>query len=273
MLGQGKRGMRPGVVLLLKADEVNPNPNQPRRQFDARELQGLADSIRENGILQPLTVRRLPGGSYELIAGERRLRAARLAGLQQVPCLLAEADSERSAVLALVENIQRQDLGFFEEAEAIARLMAVHGFSQEQLARSLGRAASTLSNKLRLLKLPLELRAQITAAGLTERHARALLRITDPERQRDLCQRVIAKGLTVQETDKLIEAELHPLTGPKRPAIRLVRDVRIFVNTIQHAVDKMRSSGIDAVVEKAEAGEHMVYTVRIPKGEATRRAG
>ena len=271
--GHLKRGVKPGVVLLLTADEIVPNPSQPRRQFDTRELQNLADSIRENGILQPLTVRKRPGGGYELITGERRLRAAQLAGLKQLPCLLTDVSDERSAVLALVENLQRQDLGFFEEAEAIARLMEAHHIPQEQLARSLGKAASTLSNKLRLLKLPVDVREQINLAGLTERHARALLRIEDPEQQRDILQRVIARELTVQETDKLIDTVLS--TMPKRrPSIRLVRDVRIFVNTIHHAVDVMRNSGINAISEKSETDDFLVYTVRIPKeAVATRKAG
>jgi len=278
MLGKEKR-LKRGIVLLLTADEIQPNPNQPRRQFDTGELNGLADSIRENGILQPLTVRKQPGGIYELIAGERRLRAAQIAGLEQIPCLLTDVDDERSAILALVENLQRQDLGFFEEAQAIARLMKNYGLAQEQLARSLGMAPSTLSNKLRLLKLPPELREVINAARLTERHARALLRIADPLLQRDVLQRIVLQELNVQETDKLIEsilAEVRAAPHAKRRAsIRIVRDVRIFVNTIHRAVDTMRNCGIHAVSEKTETDEYLIYTVRIPKNTATglRKAG
>jgi len=274
MRGQAKQ--RAGAVLMLSADEILPNPSQPRRQFDARELQGLADSIRENGILQPLTVRRAPGGCYELIAGERRLRAARMAGLERLPCLLVEAGDGRSAVLALVENLQREDLGFFEEAEGIARLMETCDFTQEQMARQLGLAPSTLSNKLRLLKLPPELRAKIDAAGLTERHARALLRLEDTQARQQILSTIIAKHLKVQETDRLIDALLTSApVKPKRPTISLVRDVRLFANTIRHAVDAMRRSGIAALAETAENGEYLVYTVRIPKGDAVarRRAG
>ena len=257
-------------VLQLSVDEIQPNPNQPRRQFD--EIDSLAESIRENGILQPLTVRKVPAG-YELIAGERRLRAARLAGLAQVPCLLSDADDARSAILALVENLQRQDLGFFEEAEAIARLMKSYGLTQEQAARSLGMAASTLSNKLRLLKLPGALREQIAAAGLSERHARALLRITDPHMQRDVLQRVVQRGFNVQETDALVDSALAALQEKpaKRSYIRVVKDVRIFVNSIHHAVDAMRNSGIHAVSEKTENEEFLIYTVRIPKDASALR--
>jgi len=270
MRGHGK-GKKAGVVLMLSADEILPNRNQPRREFGAEELQSLADSIRENGILQPLTVRRSQGGCYELIAGERRLRAAQLAGLELLPCLLAEASDERSAVLALVENLQRQDLGFFEEAEGIARLMETCAFTQEQMAKSLGLAPSTLSNKLRLLKLAPELRAEIHRANLTERHARALLRLEEPQRGQVL-HTVVENHLNVQETDKLIDALLTatPAKQPRQrqPAISLVRDVRLFVNTIHHAVDVMRRSGIAALAETSESGEYLIYTVRIPKGSA-----
>jgi len=255
---------------MLSADEILPNRSQPRREFGAGELQSLADSIRENGILQPLTVRRSQGGCYELIAGERRLRAAQLAGLELLPCLLAEASDERSAVLALVENLQRQDLGFFEEAEGIARLMETCAFTQEQMAKSLGLAPSTLSNKLRLLKLSPELRAEIHCANLTERHARALLRLEEPQRQQ-VFHTVVENHLNVQETDKLIDALLTaPVKQPRQrqPAISLVRDVRLFVNTIHHAVDVMRRSGIAALAETSESGEYLIYTVRIPKGSA-----
>ncbi|MCL2300568.1 MAG: ParB/RepB/Spo0J family partition protein [Firmicutes bacterium] len=268
MRGQAKR-KKAGVVLMLSADEILPNPSQPRRQFDARELQGLSESIRENGILQPLTVRRAQGGCYELIAGERRLRAAQMAGLERIPCLLTEVSDERSAVLALVENLQRQDLGFFEEAEGIARLMKTCGLPQEQMARTLGLAPSTLSNKLRLLKLPPDLRAQIDGAGLTERHARALLRLDDEQQRRQVLATVVAKRLKVQETDKLIDSLLTAAPKPRRPAVTLVRDVRLFVNTIHHAVDAMRRCGIPALSDMAESGEYLVYTVRIPKGSAT----
>jgi len=279
----GKRNQRAGAVLLLAPGEILPNPYQPRRRFETKELESLADSILENGILQPLTVRKCEqGGGYELIAGERRLRAARLAGLQQVPCLLVQVSDERSALLALVENIQRQDLGFFEEARAIQRMMDAYGLTQEQMAKTLGKAASTLSNKLRLLKLPPAMRGQITAAGLTERHARALLRVESPALRQQILDMVTARELNVQETDRLIDVRLQENAAvgaeaaagqqtQKRRAIRLVRDVRLFVNTIHHAVDAMRSSGIPALSEATESEEYLIYTVRIPKEPASVR--
>ena len=267
----GKRN-RAGAVLLLAPGEILPNPSQPRRQFSPKELEGLAASIRENGILQPLTVRRRPQGGYELIAGERRLRASKLAGLERVPCLLAEVSDERSALLALVENIQRQDLGFFEEAEAIQRLMETHGISQERMAKILGKASSTLSNKLRLLKLPPPMRERIVQAALTERHARALLRLEDEAQRQRVLETIVAGRLNVQEADRLIDAQLLPRTPQKKRAtIRLVRDVRLFVNTIHHAVDTMKRSGIPAVSESTESEDYFIYTVRIPKEPVLRK--
>ena len=265
---------QPGTVLLLAEHEIQPNPHQPRRQFCTDELGSLAQSIRENGILQPLTVRRLPDGRHELVAGERRLRAAHIAGLEKVPCLLTQVSDEQSAILALVENMQRADLSYFEEAMAIHQLMKSYRITQEQAARSLGMAPSTLSNKLRLLKLPIELRDKISAAKLTERHARALLRVTDPLLQRDLLQRIIQRELNVQDTDGLVASVLADvMTPPKqRSHVRVVRDVRIFVNTIHHAVDTMRSSGINAVSEKTENDDFLIYTVLIPKGKSEQQA-
>jgi ParB family chromosome partitioning protein len=255
-------------VLLLTPDEIFPNPHQPRRVFDEEELAGLAESIRHNGILQPLTVRKLPGnnGGYVLIAGERRLRAARIAGLRKVPCILSDVSEEKSAVLALIENLQRQDLGYFEEAEAVQKLMIEHGFSQEDMARTLGKAQSTLSNKLRLLKLPADLREQINEAKLTERHARALLRLEDETRQRRAMELILTRNLNVGETDQLIDRMLAEKPKSKKlNTIQLFRDLRIFVNTINRAVDTMRRAGIPADADKRETDEYLEYTVRIPK--------
>ena len=273
MLGQTKRNPKVGSVLSLHPDEIFPNPNQPRQHFDSNELAGLAESIRQNGILQPLTVRSLPSGGYELIAGERRLRASRIAGLPTVPCILSDVSDEKSAILALVENLQRQDLDYFEEAEAIQRMMSMYGIPQEQMARTLGKAPSTLSNKLRLLRLAPELRSQISAAGLTERHARAILRLENPEQRQHALQTIITRELNVGDTDKLVDALLSvPQKEQGHATIRLVRDVRLFLNTINHAIDTMRRAGITADSTKAETDDYIVYTVRIPKSEAQKSA-
>lgn len=253
-----------GQVLLIPPDCIFPNPSQPRRNFDPEELECLAQSIRENGILQPLSVRPISGGNYELIAGERRLRASRLAGLPRVPCIISEVDDKNSAVFALIENIQRKDLAFFEEAEAINRLIEKYGISQEECAHKLGKAQSTLCNKLRLLKLPVEIRRRIAEAGLSERHARALLKLEEQETQKEALNEIIKKNLNVYDTDKLIARLLEPPKARPVPK-RVFKDVRIFINTLNHAVDLMKRSGIKANTGKRETDEYIEYTIQIPK--------
>ena len=256
-----------GKILLISQEKIYPNPHQPRRHFDYDELEGLAESIRANGILQPLCVRDMPSsdGNYELIAGERRLRAARLVGMSKIPCIVMETDDSNSAVFALIENLQRQNLGFFEEANGIARLINQHGMTQEEAARRLGKSQSALSNKLRLLRLPDDMRWRIEKAGLTERHARALLRLENDDMRERALGIMIDKRLNVAETDKLIAQILSKTKTTKQPPMRLFKDVRIFVNTINHAVDTMRKAGIDADSAKSETEEYIEYTVRIPK--------
>ena len=200
-----KKGMLDSTrVLFLPVDSISPNPDQPRRIFPQPELEELAASIRALGVLQPLTVRRREG-QWELVAGERRLRAAKLAGLSQVPCLSVQVDSQSSSLLALVENVQRRDLDFWEEALALRQILDTYHLSQEELARRVGRSQSAVANKLRLLKLPDEALALLRAHGATERHARALLRLDSPERQLEAAEQVTARGLTVAQTEALVE--------------------------------------------------------------------
>lgn len=259
-----------GKVWQLEVSKIQPCPWQPRRSFDEEELQGLAESIRANGIIQPLTVRRSRSGGYQLIAGERRLRAAKLAGLSKVPCIEVHADDERAAVLSLLENLQRQDLNFFEEAEAIAALIEEWEISQEAAAARLGKSQSALANKLRLLRLQPLLRERIRQAGLTERHARALLRLPEVGQREEVLDQVIRRKLKVAETERLIDAILAPKVEDKRSFTPIVKDIRLFVNTITHAVDTMRSSGINAQTKKQETDQYIEVTVRIPKITAPR---
>lgn len=255
---------RSGSILLIPQNEITANPDQPRKSFDKSELEGLAQSIHLNGIIQPISVRRIDNGLYEVIAGERRLRAARMAGLEKIPCIIINASDEKAALYALIENLQRRDLGFFEEAAAIETLMREHGLSQEETAKRLGKAQSTLSNKLRLLRLPGDVRKAITDAGLTERHARALLKIEDGEKLRAAVQVIIKKNLNVAQSERLIGEIISG--GKRRPAVvKLFKDVRIFVNTLNHAVDTMREAGIQADSQKKETDDYIEYLVRIPK--------
>jgi ParB family chromosome partitioning protein len=265
LLGYSMKQKNINRVLLIPIGRINPNPKQPRKEFDHESLLGLAQSIKQNGIIQPLTVRADGSGDYELIAGERRLRASLIAGLTHVPCIQMEADENQSSVLSLLENIQRQDLNFFEEADGIAHLIETWGMTQEELAGKLGKSQSTIANKLRLLKLSQSDRRKIVEAKLTERHARALLKLGEEERASVLKQ-IIDKNLNVSETDRLIDAMTFPDKGKRddKP-MPIVKDVRIFINTFTNAVNVMRRAGIDAVAVKQEYEEYFEYTVRIPK--------
>ncbi len=258
-------------VIEVPTIQIRPNKTQPRKVFDEDELRMLAQSISTNGILQPLTVRRLTQTEYELVAGERRLRAAVLAGLSKVPCVLIKCTDKESAIFALLENLQRSDLNMFEEARGISRLIRKYGITQEEAAIRLGKKQSTVANKLRLLKLSLEDQDWIIQAGLSERHARALLRIDSDELRKEMLSRIVAEGLSAKDTEDQVMKLLCRATitqSPKQEKRFVIRDVRIFVNTINKAVDTMRLSGINAVSKKLETEEFIEYTVKIPKAEA-----
>lgn len=253
-------------VLFLSVDAISPNPYQPRRTFSETELAGLAESIRLMGLLQPLTVRRGADG-WELVAGERRLRAARMAGLEQVPCLSIHADGQASSLLALVENLQRKDLDFWEESLALQRLIQTFHLSQEDAALRLGRSQSAVANKLRLLKLPTEVLSLLRDGGGTERHARALLKLEDPALQLQTARRVVAEELTVARTEALVEELLAPppLPQKKRRPTYIIKDVRLFLNTITRSMDLMRSAGVDAQCRREDREDTILLTIQIPR--------
>ena len=253
-------------VVYLGVDKIRPNPAQPRRYFDEAALEELSRSILRYGILQPLTVRRTPQG-YELIAGERRLRAARLAGLREVPCLLARADEEASPLLALIENLQRRDLHWYEEAAAIAKLISAYGLSQEQAAEKLGKSQSAVANKLRLLRLAPDCVTLLREHGLSERHARALLRLEDDEARLAAAREIVNHGWNVARTEAYIDALLRDkATAPsaKQPSY-VIKDVRIFLNSIRRQLGIMQRAGVDAAVEREDTEEEIRMTIRIPR--------
>lgn len=254
-----------GQIILIPQEEIYPNPNQPRRRFDFDELEGLAQSIRQNGIIQPIAVRVNNRGEYELISGERRLRASRLVGITQVPCIIMEANDEKSALFALLENVQRSDLDFFEEAVAIEKLLTDYGMTRDEICKKLGKAPPTISNKLRLLRLPEEIRMRITQENLTERHARAMLKLTSASQMERAMSIIAEKRLNVAETERLVSQILTNDSRHRQPTVKLFKDVRIFVNTLNHAVDTMRRAGIEADSAKSETDEYIEYIVRIPK--------
>lgn len=252
-------------LLFLAPADILPNPAQPRHCFDEAQLDSLADSIRQHGILQPLAVRR-QGSGYELIAGERRLRAALRLGLSSVPCVLSEASDHRSRTLALVENLQRQDLHFLEEATAIAELIAAAQLSQEQAARQLGYSQSAVANKLRLLRLSPACCALLREGQLTERHARALLRLEDEAQRQQILRRCIRQELTVQQTEALIETLLHEnRTRASKAPTYIIKDVRLFLNSLHRHMALMKNAGVGAQMQQQESAEEILLTIRIPK--------
>ena len=253
-------------VRYIPINAVRPNPQQPRRSFDETALQELADSISAYGILQPLTVRDR-GGVYELVAGERRLRAARIAGLREVPCLIAEVGEEDAALLALIENLQRRDLDYMEEAAAIARLIRRYGLSQQQAAEKLGKSQPTIANKLRLLRLSAPVIDCLRQYGLTERHARTLLRLTDPEQQLAAARHIGKRGLNVAQTEQYIDrltAE-NRTEPPRRRPTYVIKDVRLFLNSVERGVRLMQSAGVGAEVGRRDTEEEILLTIHIPK--------
>ncbi len=259
-----------GRIESIAMDLIVPNRFQPRKNFDPAELSSLAESIRESGLLQPVSVRRIKGG-FELIAGERRLRACRMLGREKIEAIVYDISDEDSAIWALIENLQRSDLSPFDEAEALERLVAAWNIPRENAAKRLGIAPSTLSNRLRILKLEPEVRKIITENSLTERHARELLRL--PEEKREEAVKIIAaKGLNVPETEKYID-KLLLREKPKRKAARyVVKDLRLFINTFEHAVEVMNSAGIGAVSTVSENEESIIYSVAVPKAKAFKKA-
>lgn len=259
-------------VVFLPAAAISPNPGQPRRHFSRSGLEELAASIAEHGVLQPLSVRRIPGG-YELISGERRLRAARMAGLTEAPCIVVNVDSQGSSLLALVENLQRRDLDFIEEANGINQLIRMFGMSQEEAARRIGKSQSAVANKLRLLKLPQDVLDALRENGLSERHGRALLRLPEPEQQREALMYIVDNGLNVAAADAYIDALLsRPAeeTEQEKPEGRrtfILKDVRVFLNTLSRSIDLMKQGGIDAGVRREETEDSLILTISIPKAK------
>ncbi|WP_303917272.1 ParB/RepB/Spo0J family partition protein [Subdoligranulum variabile] len=262
-----------GRVLMLPIDSIEPSPYQARTAFDEPEIAALAVSILQNGLLQPISVRRVGLRKYQLVAGERRLRACRLAKLEKIPALLADYDDTESAALGLLENLQRSQLDPFDTARGIKEVIRLWGCTQAEAARRLGLSQPALANKLRLLTLTPEQQDLCTANHLSERHARAVLRLPEGRRTAAL-EKIARDNLSVRQTDKLVESMLAAPKGPSpcRKTIPMVRDVRFFVNTLQHAVDLMTQKGIAATTSCDKKDGCLEYIVRIPVGSDGRVA-
>lgn len=260
---------RRGGIIWLPIGEISPSPVQPRKQFDQAALEELSQSIKSYGILNPLTVR-MRSGRYELVAGERRLRAAKMAGLKEVPCIMMELNMEDASLVALIENLQRRDLDFIEEAQSLSRLIRMFGLSQEEAARRIGKSQSAVANKLRLLKLPEDVLEKLRLYELSERHGRALLRLPDEDSQRMALEHIHANRLTVAATEEYIEALLSA-PPEERSALRrtmVLKDVRIFLNSLRHSLELMKQGGITAGVERQETEDSLILTISIPKNKS-----
>ena len=255
-----KTYMETGRVVFLPARAIRPNPAQPRRSFDEKALAELTESIRCHGIVQPLSVRRT-GGGYELIAGERRLRAAQAAGLGEIPCIVMSMDDAESGLVALVENLQRQDLDFIEEAVGISRLIRIQNLSQEQAARMLGKSQSAIANKLRLLRHSPEVLSAIKRAGLTERHARALLRLRSEPEKMTAIGVIDSLNMSVSRAEQYIDSLLSPEAKASPRRVNLGG----FLNNLSQNLAKIQASGIRAVSERRETEAEIVLTITIPK--------
>lgn len=250
-------------VIQIEVDKIEPNPYQPRREFV--DIEGLAQSIKQNGLLQPLTVRKTEN-SYQLVAGERRLRAVKILGMETVPCIIVTMTERNSAVMALIENIQRKDLSFFDEAEAIAKLIDFYGMTQEDAAIKLGKSQPSVANKLRLLKLDKAVRDKITEYGLTERHARSLLRLNSKEKQLEVIEVFNNRNFNVEAAEHYIETFLQKekdLASFKKRSV-VLKDVRLFINTLNKAVEMMKAAGIEADSQRIKNEDYIEYIVRIP---------
>lgn len=259
-----------GQIQNIALSEIFPNRFQPRRVFDEKELFALGESIKENGLIQPISVRKAKGG-FELIAGERRLRACKLIGRENIEAIVYDIGDEDSAVWALIENLQRSDLGPFDEAEAIAKLIAAWNVPKEEAAKRLGIASSTLSNKLRILKLEPEVRRVLIENDLTERHARELLRILEGKERLSAAKFIAEKELNVPETVRYIDRLSEQKKPKRKPPKFVVKDLRLFINTFEHAVEVMNSAGLCAVSTVTENEENLIYTVCVPKEKAFRK--
>ncbi|MGN1119743.1 MAG: ParB/RepB/Spo0J family partition protein [Oscillospiraceae bacterium] len=260
-------------IVMLETALLRPNRSQPRKEFDECALRQLSDSIKENGMLQPVCVRK-NGALYEIISGERRTRAAKLAGLCEIPCIVMNVDDEKSAVLALIENIQRKNLNYFEEALAIEKLISVYGLTQETAAERLGKAQSTIANKLRLLRFSDEERSLLSSENISERQARALIRISDESLRMRTLQKVVEKKLNLEQTEKLVAdiIEEKPLTTREKHSTGKMKKLmkqfpqppRLYMNSINNLIKQMRDAKIPCETQSEKKDGYYEYIIRFP---------
>ena len=266
-----KRGYKMTINHEIKSiaiSSIRPNPYQPRKDFNQRALDELTQSIKTFGVIHPISVRRLTDYSYELIAGERRLRASEQAGISEIPAIIVDYRDSESAMIALVENLEREDLNFLEEAEAFNSLINDHGLTQLELAEKLGKSQSTIANKIRLLKLPSDIKKSLIDGDLTERHGRVLLKLPDEQLRRQVLDKVISKNLNVSKTESLVEDMLDDLRKNEeidyKQNIKSLINIRIYTNTLKKAFKAIREYGIEAEYKEVEKDDHVLIKIKIP---------
>lgn len=255
-------------IINIDVNKIIPNKNQPRKIFDDKALEELSQSIKNYGIIQPITVRKIYDDIYEIVAGERRYKAVRLLNMETIPAVVIEVKEEESAAMALIENLQREDLDFIEEAMAYERLIEDFELNQTQLAEKLGKSQSTIANKMRILKLPEAVKKRLREGGLSERHARALLKVDDEELLLNIVEKIISKDLNVSETERLVNSITEDINEKKMRDKRYVRNFinyKIYINTIKNAYNEIVKTGIDAKFEQDESDEYIEIKVKIPK--------
>jgi len=259
-------------VKYIPITAIRPNPYQPRKNFSKRSLDELSQSIKSYGVIQPISVRQITRDSYELIAGERRLRASQMAELEEIPALVVEYRDRESAMIALIENLQREDLNFIEEAEGYNNLIKDHNFTQQELAEKIGKSQSTIANKLRLLKLPENIQKTLVEADLTERHGRALLKLPDDALKEQVLEEIINSNLNVKATEELVEDILEELTKEEDPEeekprqnIKSLINVRIYLNSLKKAYRAIKEFGVNAEYKEYDKDDHVEVVIKIPK--------
>lgn len=272
-------GKSPGnKIVNIPIEKIRLNPYQPRKYFNERELNELAQSILAFGIIQPIIVRS-EGEDYQIIAGERRYRACKLLRLKEIPALVQEMDDEKVAAVSLIENLQRKELNYFEEASAYNLLINGFGLTQDELAKRVGRSQSAIANKLRLLKLAPEVLSIINPEIISERHARALLKLNNPTMQIKVISEITERDLTVKETEALVEELCHNSLPPEnvfrgaegQNVSMIIRDARIFLNTIKETVKRAKQTGVDIYMNEKDSEEEYEVVIRIAKAKRTIR--
>ena len=258
-------------TVTLRLSDIEPNKDQPRKEFDDTALADLAESISKHGLLQPILVRPIIGGGYQIVAGERRYRASRMAGLTEVPVIIRELSESETMEIALIENLQRENLTPIEEALGYRTLMEEHDFSQDEVSKAVGKSRSAVANALRLLKLPEDILNMVSAGVISAGHARALLKIDDSDLRKEALSKMISEHLNVSQAEEMINSMLTQnsiITKKTGKQMIVVKDIRIFLNTINKAVDTMRMAGIDAISKKHDNGDYIEYTIKIPKQQS-----